>query len=145
MGDTASSITELHIRDAGLVGAAAPSMEEVQPNVAVGEPDFAEWNSSEPRDANMPEAVQKHDARRCHICGAKFPPFGFGPLLIQREFPRLCRGGSQSLTDPEVYPVGTRSRNDRMSDLTLPLCAWFASPASLNFGSCFQAVAKKPL
>jgi len=83
MGDTASSITELHIRDAGLVGAAAPSMEEVQPNVAVGELDFAEWNSSEPRDANMPEAVQKHDARRCHICGAKFPPFGFGPPLTR--------------------------------------------------------------
>jgi hypothetical protein len=65
--------------------------------------------------------------------------------LIQREFPRLCRGGSQSLTDPGVYPVGTRTRNGRMSDLTLPLCAWFASPASLNFGSCFQAVAKRPL
>jgi hypothetical protein len=83
MEDTASSITELHIRDAGLVGAAAPSVEEVQPKVAAGEQDFAEFNSSKSRDANMPEAVQKHDARRCHICGAKVSPFGFGPPLTR--------------------------------------------------------------
>ena len=57
--------------------------------------------------------------------------------------PRLCRGGSQSLADPGVYAAGTRTRNGRMSDLTPPLCAWFASPASLNVGSCFQAVAKR--
>jgi len=66
-------------------------------------------------------------------------------FLIQREFPRLCRGGSQSLTDPGVYAVGTRTRNGRMSDLTLPLCAWFASPASLNFGVAFKRLRKGPL
>jgi hypothetical protein len=65
-------------------------------------------------------------------------------FLIQREFPRLCRGGSQSLTDPGVYAVGTRTRNGRMSDLTLPLCAWFASPASLNFGVAFKRLRKGP-
>ena len=58
--------------------------------------------------------------------------------------PRLCRGGSQSLTDPGVYAVGTRTRNGRMSDLTLPLCAWFASPASLNFGVAFKRLRKGP-
>ena len=67
-----------------------------------------------------------------------------GDDLIQREFPRLCRGGSQSLTDPGVYAVGTRTRNGRMSDLTLPLCAWFASPASLNFGVAFKRLRKGP-
>ena len=39
-------------------------------------------------------------------------------FLIQREFPRLCRGGSKSLTVPGVYAAGTRTRGGRMSGLT---------------------------
>jgi hypothetical protein len=83
MNDTASSLTNLHFRDADPSEPLAQTAGEVQPNVAAHEQDPAEWNSSEARYVNVAGSVQEHDARRCHICGAKFPPFGFGPPLTR--------------------------------------------------------------
>ncbi len=83
MDDTAGSHTKLHFCGANPSELPAQSVVEVQPNVAAGEQGPAEWNNSEPRQTNVPRSVQEHDARRCHICGAKFPPFGFGPPLTR--------------------------------------------------------------
>jgi len=30
-------------------------------------------------------AIQEYDARRCHICGRRYPSFGFGPPLLKAE------------------------------------------------------------
>src|SRR5271157_110342 len=35
-------------------------------------------------------------------------PIGGNDLLMKREFPRLCRGGTRSLTDPGVHPRNSR-------------------------------------
>jgi len=83
MNDTANSLTNLHFRVADPSEPLAQSAGEVQPNIAAHEQDPAERNSSEARYVNVPGSVQEHDARRCHICGAKFPPFGFGPPLTR--------------------------------------------------------------
>ncbi|SPE35600.1 hypothetical protein SBBP1_870002 [Burkholderiales bacterium] len=89
MDDTASSLTKLHFRTAGLVGDAdrseppAQPVVEVQTNITAREQSSSEWNSSEAWYVNVAGSVQEHDARRCHICGAKFPPFGFGPPLTR--------------------------------------------------------------
>ena len=29
--------------------------------------------------------LDEYDARRCAICGVRFPPFGFGPPLTKRD------------------------------------------------------------
>jgi hypothetical protein len=29
------------------------------------------------------EATREYEARRCHVCQCRYPPFGFGPPLIQ--------------------------------------------------------------
>lgn len=34
-------------------------------------------------DASENDWIQEYDARRCHICAAKYPPFGFGPILTR--------------------------------------------------------------
>jgi hypothetical protein len=89
MDDTPNSVTEPQFQDTGLAGGAdlseppAHAALGVKPNVATGEQGPAGWNSSDPRDAGVPGSVQEYDARRCPICGAKFPPFGFGPPLTQ--------------------------------------------------------------
>ena len=83
MDDTASSITELHIRDADLAKPPVQPVEEVQAHATDGEQDPAVWNNSETRDASVPGSVQEYNARRCHICGVKFPLFGFGPKLTR--------------------------------------------------------------
>ena len=32
-----------------------------------------------------PEGVQDFEARRCHVCGCRFPAFGFGPPLTRKD------------------------------------------------------------
>ena len=43
-----------------------------------------EWSR---RDREMCPAansvVEEYDARRCHICQSRYPPFGFGPRLTR--------------------------------------------------------------
>ncbi len=34
--------------------------------------------------ASVSEAMREYDARRCHICQCRFPPFGFGLPLTGR-------------------------------------------------------------
>ncbi len=29
------------------------------------------------------EAAREYEARRCHVCRSRYPPFGFGPPLVQ--------------------------------------------------------------
>ena len=38
-----------------------------------------------PRDREPPEGVQDFEARRCHVCGCRFPAFGFGPPLTRKD------------------------------------------------------------
>jgi hypothetical protein len=42
------------------------------------------WNASPPEAINSPnEAMREYEARRCRICGARYPAFGFGPPLTR--------------------------------------------------------------
>jgi len=42
------------------------------------------WNAAPPEAIHPPnEAVRDYEARRCHVCGARYPAFGFGPPLTR--------------------------------------------------------------
>ena len=53
-----------------------------------GRPGVADdgWQAPAPQqDRETPEGVQDFEARRCHICGCRFPAFGFGPSLTRKD------------------------------------------------------------
>ena len=41
------------------------------------------WDRDQEQDPGAPQtdAMGEYEARRCHICRGKYPPFGFGPPL----------------------------------------------------------------
>jgi len=42
------------------------------------------WNASPPEAINPPsKAMREYEARRCRICGARYPAFGFGAPLTR--------------------------------------------------------------
>lgn len=42
------------------------------------------WNASPPAAIHPPsEAVREYEVRRCRICGARYPAFGFEPPLTR--------------------------------------------------------------
>ena len=45
----------------------------------------SEWNDvdHDPSKRQSP-VMAEYEARRCHICCSKYPPFGFGPPLIKK-------------------------------------------------------------
>ena len=120
MDDTANTVTEPQFRETALAGDAdlseLPARPVVQPDVPDGEQGLAGWSNSERRNTNVPASVQEHDARRCLICGAKFPPFGFGPPLTRPgitfwacgahrvEIDRQLAGGHQSAMCDDRQP-----------------------------------------
>lgn len=36
-------------------------------------------------ESSVDQAMQDYEARRCHICGARYPSFGFGPPMLKPE------------------------------------------------------------
>jgi len=36
-----------------------------------------------PDPASKPDTMSEYEARRCHVCQAPHPPFGFGPPLTR--------------------------------------------------------------
>ncbi len=44
-------------------------------------PDEQQQQDAQPKGA----AMREYEARRCHICGCKYPPFGFGPPLTRGD------------------------------------------------------------
>ena len=44
------------------------------------------WAAPAPQPGReTPEGVQGFEARRCHVCGCRFPAFGFGPPLTRKD------------------------------------------------------------
>lgn len=44
------------------------------------------WNAPAPQpDRVTPGGVQEAEARRCCVCGCRFPAFGFGPPLTRMD------------------------------------------------------------
>ena len=41
--------------------------------------------AAEPAAAPASEVIREYEARRCHVCQCRYPPFGFGPPLIARS------------------------------------------------------------
>jgi len=121
MDDAANTVTELQFRETTLAGDAdlsvPPARLVVQPDGPDGEQGPAGRSNSERRDTSVPGSVQEHDARRCCICGAKFPPFGFGPPLTRLgitrwacsahriELDRHLTGGHQSAICKDRQPA----------------------------------------
>src|SRR3954447_17120031 len=62
-----------------------------------------------------PSLALTQSQRLCHM------PHCFHASLIYWEFPRLCRGGSRSLTFPGVPPV-IRRRNFGVCSVTAHVC-----------------------
>jgi len=44
------------------------------------------WDAPAPQPGReTPESVQDFEARRCHVCGCRFPSFGFGPPMTRKD------------------------------------------------------------
>ena len=44
------------------------------------------WDAPAPQPGReTPECVHEFEARRCHVCGCRFPSLGFGPPLTRKD------------------------------------------------------------
>ena len=54
---------------------------EMQLTAKVNEPPDDPWAETNKTPQN--ETVRAYEARRCHVCGCQYPPFGFAPPMTR--------------------------------------------------------------
>ena len=42
---------------------------------------YDQSNEARPPQSSQNPTIREYEARRCHVCRCKYPPFGFGPPL----------------------------------------------------------------
>ena len=74
---------------------------EMQLNAEPVDTDTEDVEPPTPQAPSQPnKAVAEFDSRRCHLCRAPFPPFGFGPPLSgSRMTVWACRAHQDTLSD----------------------------------------------
>ena len=61
--------------------------------------------ASPPAPTNAaPGSVEEYERRRCAVCGAKYPPFGFGPPLTRPGIMLWACGEHRKELDRQLRP-----------------------------------------
>ena len=61
----------------------APDAYDPAPELLPGQAAAKGRDAAEPQDARSP-MLREYEARRCHVCQARHPSFGFGPPLTRK-------------------------------------------------------------